>query len=167
MIKVFLFSAILFSNVLFAQQTVVLKTGEKMTGQLKSLNDGTFSFAFNGLNKNIKMSEVSVIYFEDKTATATSPEVVSGTKGVTYVMNGRKLTKQPKIDNLTMEKGVVVVNITIDKYGHVTKAEPGGEGTTTTSNYLLTKAKQAAESVQFDTSPTMPLQQQGSITITF
>jgi hypothetical protein len=82
-------------------------------------------------------------------------------------MNGRKMLKQPKIDNLTMEKGIVVVEITINKYGSVTKAVPGIEGSTTTSTYLLTKAKQAAESVTFDTSPVMPLEQKGSITITF
>ena len=77
------------------------------------------------------------------------------------------MTREPKIDNLTMEKGIVVVEITINKYGNVVKAEPGIEGSTTTSNYLLTKAKQAAESVMFDTSPKMPQSQTGSITITF
>ena len=82
-------------------------------------------------------------------------------------MNGRKMTKQPTVSNLTMEKGLVVVDITINKYGNVIKAEPGAEGTTTTSQYLLTKGKQAAESAAFDTGPTMPLEQKGSITITF
>jgi hypothetical protein len=58
-----------------------------------------------------------------------------------------------------------VVDVTIDKYGNVIKASPGAPGTTTTSKYLLTKAKQAAESVKFDTSPTMPLETEGTITI--
>ena len=75
--------------------------------------------------------------------------------------------KQPKIDNLTMEKGIVVVEITINKYGNVVKAVPGIEGTTTTSNYLHTKAKHAAESVKFDTSPVMPIEQKGTLTIIF
>ncbi len=66
-----------------------------------------------------------------------------------------------------MEKGIVVVEITINKYGNVIKAVPGIEGSTTTSNYLFTKAKQAAQSVMFDTGPTMPLEQKGTITITF
>jgi hypothetical protein len=82
-------------------------------------------------------------------------------------MAGRKMIKDPKVDNLTMEKGIVVVEITINKYGNVIKAVPGIEGSTTTSSYLLTKAKQAAESVQFDTSPVMPQSQTGTITVTF
>jgi hypothetical protein len=83
------------------------------------------------------------------------------------VMAGRKLVNQPKVDNLTQEKGIVVVSINIDKYGHVKKAEPGAEGTTTTNNYLLTKAKQAAESAIFDNCPTCPLDSKGTITIIF
>ena len=47
------------------------------------------------------------------------------------------------------------------------KAEAGADGTTTTSNYLLTKAKQAAESAMFDGGTTFPLEQKGTITITF
>ena len=82
-------------------------------------------------------------------------------------MPGRKLNRQPKIDNLTMEKGIVVIAITINKYGNVVKAEPGAEGTTTTSQYLLTKAKQAAESAMFDGGTTFPLEQKGTITVTF
>ncbi|MES1182065.1 MAG: energy transducer TonB, partial [Flavobacterium sp.] len=64
-------------------------------------------------------------------------------------------------------KGTVVVDISIDKYGHVRKATPGARGTTTTSQYLLTKAMQAAESAQFDNVPTAPLEQTGYMIISF
>jgi hypothetical protein len=150
-----------------AQHTLLLKSGEKMTGEVKSLQDGVIKFSFKGNDMTFKVAEVSSIQF-DGTASATSnASKTSTTKGVSYVMAGRKMTKEPKIDNLTMEKGVVVVEITINKYGNVIKAVPGIEGSTTISNYLLTKAKQAAESVMFDTSPVMPLEQKGTITITF
>ncbi len=152
--------------VLNAQHTLVLKSGEKMTGEVKSMNDGVIKFNFKGNEMSFKVAEVSDIQF-DKGAQADNSAKGSTTKGVSYVMAGRKMTKEPKVDNLTMEKGVVVVEITINKYGNVVKANPGIEGSTTTSKYLLTKAEQAAQSVMFDTSPVMPLEQKGTITITF
>jgi len=157
----------LLSLSLTAQHTVVLKSGEKMSGEVKSLSSGTLKFLFKGNEMSLQVSEISSIIFDSSTPAVSAASSTSGTKGVSYVMAGRKMTKQPKIDNLTMEKGIVVVEITINKYGNVVKAVPGIEGTTTTSNYLLTKAKQAAESVMFDTSPVMPQSQTGSITITF
>jgi hypothetical protein len=151
-----------------AQHSLLLKSGERMSGEVLSINDGTLSFSFKGNAMTFKISEVQSIQFSDGTPkTAASVPATSGTKGVSYVMNGRKLTKQPVINNLTTEKGIVVVEITINKYGNVVKAEPGAEGTTTTSQYLMTKAKQAAESVAFDSAPTSPLEQKGTITITF
>ncbi len=159
-----------FGTTLSAQHVVVLKSGETMNGEVKSLNDGAIKFSFKGNDMTLKVADVSSIQFAAGAAPAssgTTTATTTSTKGVTYVMNGRKMVKQPKIDNLTMEKGVVVVEITINKYGNVIKAVPGIEGTSTTSTYLQTKAKQAAESVTFDTNPTMPLEQKGTITITF
>jgi hypothetical protein len=152
-----------------AQHTLVLRSGEKMSGEVKSLQDGVIKFAFKGNDMSFKVAEVASIQFDGAASGGGADNAVktSNTKGVSYVMAGRKMTKEPKIDNLTMEKGVVVVEITINKYGNVIKAVPGIEGSTTKSNYLLTKAKQAAESVMFDTSPVMPLEQKGTITITF
>lgn len=158
----------LFSS-LSAQHTLLMKSGEKMTGEVRSLNDGTVKFLFKGNEMSFKVMEIASISFDGaaSAASASSGSQTSNTKGVSYVMAGRKMTKEPKIDNLTMEKGIVVVEITINKYGNVVKAVPGIEGSTTTSQYLLTKAKQAAESVMFDTSPVMPQSQTGTITITF
>ncbi len=151
-----------------AQHTIVLKSGEKMSGEVKSLNDGVIKFNFKGNEMSFKVAEVSSLQFSSGASSLSdeSPKT-STTKGVSYVMAGRKITKEPKIDNLTMEKGIVVVAITINKYGNVVKAEPGVEGSTTTSKYLLTKAQQAALSAMFDTSPVMPLEQKGTMTITF
>ena len=153
-----------------AQNTLVLKSGEKMSGTVQSVKDGSVSFLFKGNPMTFKVEDVSAIFFTEsqpelKTETATAKD--AGMRGVKYEMPGRTLVKPPKIDNLTMEKGVVVVEITIDKYGHVTKASPGAEGTTTMSNYLLTKAKQAAESVAFDNCAKCPLETKGTITLNF
>src|SRR6187402_1966280 len=93
----------------FAQHSLVLKSGEKMSGQVKSLNEGVVKFLFKGNEMSFKVSEISSIQFDGAAPAASS--TTSSTKGVTYVMAGRKMTKEPKIDNLTMEKGVVVVEI--------------------------------------------------------
>jgi hypothetical protein len=164
-----LFIALFISVSGFAQHSLLLKSGERMSGEVVSIKDGMLSFNFKGNNMNFKLNEVQSIQFTDaETAPSKSTGAMSsGTKGVSYVMNGRKMTRQPVINNLTQEKGIVVVEITINKYGNIIKAEPGAEGTTTTSQYLLTKAKQAAESVAFDTFPTSPLEQKGTITFTF
>lgn len=165
--KLFLIVSLFTLSILHAnaQHQLVLKTGESLSGEIKSLNDGVLKFVSKGKETSYKISEISNISF-GLTDNGSSVSNTS-TKGGSFVMAGRKMIKEPRVDNLTMEKGIVVVEITIDKYGNVVKAVPGIEGTTTTSNYLLTKAKQAAESVKFDTSPVMPQSQTGSITITF
>ncbi len=165
-------SLILFVSALSAQHTLVLKTGDSMKGEVSSLRDGTVTFMFKGTTMSFKTSEVSVIYFEDAAPKTTVKDQIiidgpssAGGKPTAYTVPGRKLIKEPVINNLTQEHGHVVVQITVDKYGNVVKAEPGAPGTTTNSNYLHIKAKQAAESAKFDTSPTMPLETKGTITI--
>ncbi len=151
-----------------AQHILVLKTGEKMNGEVKSMNDGVIKFNFKGNEMTFKVAEVSSLQFDQKSGmVAVNDTKTTSAKGISYDMAGRKMVKEPKVDNLTMEKGIVVVEITINKYGNVIKAVPGIEGSTTTSKYLLTKAQQAAQSAMFDTSPIMPLEQKGSISITF
>lgn len=152
----------------FTQHTVVMKNGEKITGELQGIANNTVTFFHKGNNLTFHVGEITAVYFDDKGVSQPHQGgTPTGAKGISFVMPGRKLVKQPKVDNLTMEKGIVVVAITINKYGNIVKAEPGTEGTTTTSKYLHTKAKQAAESAMFDGGTTMPLEQQGTITITF
>jgi hypothetical protein len=162
-----------------AQHTVILRTGEKMNGKVQSFTNGIIVFDFKGNTMKLKEQEVASIVFSGDGATATpSPSgnlsLGPGEKSVTanntvvrYKVADRTITRPPVVSNLTQEKGTVVVEVTIDKYGHVRKAVPGGEGTTTKSEYLLTKAKQAAESALFDNVPTAPLEQTGYMIILF
>jgi hypothetical protein len=152
-----------------AQHSVILKNGERYSGELQSVQNNTVTFFHKGTTLTFHVAEVKSIEFNQpvKSGDAAGSGTLGATKGVSFVMPGRKLIKEPKVENLTMEKGIVVIAITINKYGDVVKADPGAEGTTTTSQYLLTKAKQAAQSAKFDTGPTMPLEQKGSITVTF
>ena len=162
-----------------AQHVVVLKTGEKMNGKVQSLKDGIISFEFKGNIMKLNVSDVSSVTFSEASepVKAQPPaaggkvpgekQIVSGSYLVKYKVADRNIVRTPQVSNLTQEKGTVVVDISIDKYGQVRKAVPGGTGSTTTSEYLMTKAKQAAESALFDNVPNAPLEQKGYIIFTF
>ena len=162
-----------------AQHVVVLKTGEKMNGKVESLKDDVISFLFKGNTMKLNVAEVSSILFNEAAESPKSSggsqagkepgekQIVSGSYLIRYKVADRKIVRTPTVSNLTQEKGTVTVDVTIDKYGQVRKAVPGGKSTTTTSEYLLTKAKQAAESALFDNVPNAPLEQKGYIIIVF
>ena len=162
-----------------AQQIVQLKSGEKMNGKVQSLNNGVLEFYYKGATKKIPVGDIYSIVFgetgesaggEVKSKFAGEPgekQVNVGAYAVRYKVADRIISKPPRIDNLTQEKGTVVVEITVNKYGNVTKAVPGAPGSTTNSEYLKTKAKQAAESALFDKVPTAPLEQHGYMVIAF
>jgi hypothetical protein len=158
---------------------VQLKSGEKMNGKVQSLNNGVLEFLYKGSVKKINISELYSINFgetgesaggESKATHQREPgekQITSGSYMVRYKVADRVIAKAPKVDNLTQEKGTVVVDITIDKYGVVRKAIPGSPGSSTNSEYLKTKAKQAAESAIFNNVPTAPLEQTGYMVIVF
>lgn len=152
-----------------AQHVVVLKSGDRVSGKVTSMSNDIVNVTLkSGGTKGYKMDEISLIYFDENLvshAVETKTALPSGT--VTAEVPGRKIVKNPDMKILTQDKGIVVVNIVVDKYGRVKKAEPGAEGTNTTSQYLLTKAKQAAEATIFDTDPTFPLETKGIITVVF
>ena len=61
------------------------------------------------------------------------------------------MTKFPKIALGSADNGVVVVDITIDKYGNVKSTEQSSCCTKTTNDkYLFIKAKTAAQGVKFN-----------------
>lgn len=162
-----------------AQHVLVLKSGEKMSGKVVSLSDGVLHFSYKGNTMTFNVDELySINFVEQKSiaggeSTSTAPrevgekQVTAGSYLVRYKVADRMISRNPKIDNLTQKKGTVVVEITIDKYGHVMKAVPGAPGSTTSDEYLKTKAKQAAESTLFDNVPTAPTEQSGYMIIVF
>jgi colicin import membrane protein len=64
-------------------------------------------------------------------------------------------------------EGIVVVDVTVDKSGTVSKAIPGGKGSTTLDQYLLKVAREAALKAKFDNNPKAPEIQMGQITYIF
>lgn len=167
------------SGAAFSQHIVEMKSGEKMNGNVRSLNNGVVELLYKGTVKKINTSEIYSINFGETTESGGGmsksefqkepgeKQITSGSYMVRYKVADRVISRAPKVDNLTQEKGTVVVEVTIDKYGHVMKAVPGAPGSTTNSEYLKTKAKQAAESAIFESVPTAPLEQRGYMVIVF
>ncbi len=153
----------------FAQHTIVLKSGERIRGRVAEIKNDVVTINIGAEVKTVKVEDLNMVYFEEKQATQAyldnKANVPSGT--MTAEVPGRKLIKTPEMKILTQDKGIVVVAIIVDKYGRVKSAQPGAEGTNTTSQYLFTKAKQAAEASIFDTSPTAPLETKGIITVVY
>ena len=155
-----------------AQHTIVMKSGEKMEGLVTSLNNGVIELQKNQTISKVNLSQVASIVFSKPGEKTSASEVgekqtTVGSYTVRYKVADRNIVKPPKIDNLTQKKGTVIVDISVNKYGNVTKATPGAAGSSTNDEYLYSKAKQAAESALFNNVPTAPLEQTGYIVIPF
>jgi len=169
----FLFSFFLFSSAQ-AQHTVIMKDGSQKNGEVKSISGPTLTFFTNGRPLDMLVSDVRTIHFydENKAAAASATNLrktfKEGFKEYEYEMEARKMIKFPKIGLGTKDEGVVVVDVTIDKYGNVMSADPGAPGTKTTDDkYLFVKAKAACQQAKFDNDPTAPLSTTGKIYVTF
>ncbi len=87
--------------------------------------------------------------------------------GNKYNLTGRKMMKEPSLKNNSQETGIVVVKIKVNKQGKVVSADGPAQGSTTTSTYLLTLAKQASMAAQFDVNSAAMDEQFGTITYNF
>ena len=90
-----------------------------------------------------------------------------GMGNMNYSLSGRNPESLPKPEYNYQVEGKVVVEITVDKYGNVTKAVAGVKGSTTLNENLLKAAKKAALNAKFDRDPTAPAYQKGTITYYF
>jgi len=87
--------------------------------------------------------------------------------GATFDLKNRRALSLPNPEYKSQSEGVVVVNVTVDKEGNVTQAEPGQKGTTISDNTLWDAARNAAEKAHFDRKPDAPAFQKGTITYRF
>lgn len=87
--------------------------------------------------------------------------------GVAFSLDGRTAQLLPKPDFIGNEDGKVVVSVTVDKSGRVTKADAGVKGTNTANPELLAAAKRAALQARFNVDGTAPSFQIGTITYRF
>ncbi len=170
----YLFVSCLFISSALAQHTVIMKDGSQKKGEVKSMQGPTLTMMHNRRPVEILISDIRTVHFydEEKAAATSSVNVrkkfKEGFKEYEYEMEGRKMISFPKIGLGTKDEGVVVVEVTIDKYGNVLKADPGAPGTKTTDDkYLFVKAKSACQQAKFDSDPTAPLSTTGLIYVTF
>lgn len=93
----------------------------------------------------------------------------SGTQGTgpSYSLAGRSARSLPLPNYPGNEEGTVVVQVTVDKNGNVTKAEAGFRGSTTMNPSLLDAAQKAALQAKFNTDSNAPAFQVGTITYKF
>jgi colicin import membrane protein len=91
----------------------------------------------------------------------------TGNKGISYELQGRGFQSLPAPKYDYQGEGKVVVEVSVDRSGKVIQAVPGGKGSTTLDEYLLTAAKDAALKAIFEPKPGAPLIQKGSITYNF
>ena len=87
--------------------------------------------------------------------------------GVSASLDGRTSLSLPKPYYPGNEEGVVVVQVTVDKMGGVTKAEAGVRGSNTTDPGLIASAKKAALQAKFNVDNNAPAFQVGTITYRF
>ncbi len=87
--------------------------------------------------------------------------------GTSFSLNGRSALSLPKPLYPGNDEGIVVVQVTVDKNGVVTKAEPGVKGSNTASPALIAAAKKAALNAKFNVDQNAPAFQVGSITYRF
>ena len=88
-------------------------------------------------------------------------------KGISFSLSGRNARSLPKPSFPGNEAGTVVVEVTVDKFGKVTKALPGIRGSNTVNTDLLEAAKKAALAASFNSDPSAAAFQKGTITYHF
>ncbi len=91
----------------------------------------------------------------------------TGTKGVSFSLSGRNPLSLPKPDYNYQVEGIVVVEVTVDREGKVTRAVPGVRGSTTLNENLLDAARKAALRARFDSKSDAAAYQKGTITYHF
>lgn len=87
--------------------------------------------------------------------------------GTSFSLSGRSALSLPKPSFPGNEAGTVIVEVTVDKLGKVTKALPGARGSNTMDADLLEAARKAAMSAVFNTDANAPAFQKGTITYHF
>ncbi len=87
--------------------------------------------------------------------------------GPSFSLAGRSANHLPKPDYTSQTQGRVVVSITVNRQGQVTRARAGERGSTTTDRVLWAAAEAAAMKARFDVKNDAPHEQIGTITYNF
>ena len=91
-----------------------------------------------------------------------------GKSGSGFSLTGRSLNGSlPQPSYSIQEEGIVVVEVTVDKYGKVIAAEYQLKGSTTQNSTLIKAATDAAKKARFNSDPNASAFQKGTITYHF
>jgi len=91
----------------------------------------------------------------------------TGSGGLGYGLNGRRLASSDKFRQDCNESGTVVVKIVVDRSGKVVSAEPGVKGTTNASACLLEPARRTALAHRWNPDSNAPERQIGFVVVNF
>jgi hypothetical protein len=172
------FAILLFSFLLtpfaYSQHSVIMKDGTQKKGKVLSMKGPVLTVHTNGRPIDILVSDVRTVHFYDEVKPGAVPSAnlmkkfKVGFDEIEYLMEGRQMVKFPKIGLGTKDNGIVIVDVTIDKYGNVLSADPGAPGSKTTDDkYLYVKAQSACQQAKFDNDRTAPLSTKGKIYVVF
>lgn len=87
--------------------------------------------------------------------------------GVEFSLTGRRANYLPIPEYNSQAQGRVVVSITVNREGQITRATAGARGTTTSDQALWRQAEEAARRARFDVKSDAPAEQTGTITYNF
>lgn len=159
-----------------AQHTVVLKSGDKLQGVVMELQDDVLTVFVNREKKTVYLRDVTSIFFDeyvpydgqflDDTPSQTMKSA-DGNYTVEYKIKDRKMIQAPRLSNATQKKGEVVVEVIVNRAGTVLKTKAGITGSTTSDEYLLTKAEYACMGIKFNEHMTGPLETVGTVIIRY
>lgn len=92
-----------------------------------------------------------------------------GGNGSSFELGGRSMVAGPKIGEKPTEKGKVVLNIWVNRQGEVIRVSENLKdiNATSTSQYLINLAKNAALKATFTASPSAAPEQRGKMTFVF
>lgn len=161
-------------SIVFSQHTLVLKGGEKVSGVVIELKDDVLSMVVDRKMKTYEMIDVSTIFFNehvpyDGALLDDTEEITFKVEQFTvkYAVKDRTIIRTPKVSIGTQDKGTIVVDVVVDRYGNIRNVKAGANGTTTSNEYLHIKAETAAKSAKFDENLTGPIETKGTITIVY
>lgn len=165
---------LLISSSAMSQHSVVLKTGDKIEGVVMELMNDELTIYVNRQPKKIMLRDISSIFFNEYVAydgnlksDAPIRKMKSADGGymVEYQIVDRTMIQAPRLSNATEKQGTVVVEVLVNRSGTVLKVKSGVTGSTTSDEYLLTKAEYACKGIKFNEYMKAPLETKGLITI--
>lgn len=155
------------------QKLALAAAEQRKAGEINNLAKNAFGGGGKG-NEGSKSTSQGVTYGSGNQGTAQG--TVGAAKygsgggigdGISANLDGRSALSLPKPYYPGNEQGIVVVQVTVDKNGRVTKAEAGFKGSNTADPDLISAAKKAALQAKFNVDASAPAYQVGTITYRF